>query len=70
MSQWYMHNPESVPKNKTHKLLLDLEIQTDNLISAKQPDLLIVYKKENLSNSGFCRPCKPLSKIKRKWKER
>ena len=26
---WYIHRPESMPKNKIHKLLWDFEIQTD-----------------------------------------
>ena len=30
--KWYMHNPESVPENETHKVLWDFEIQTDHLI--------------------------------------
>ena len=29
-----------------HKILCDFEIQTDHLISARQPDLVIVIKKE------------------------
>ena len=28
-NKWYMHNPESVLENETHKLLWDFEIQTD-----------------------------------------
>ena len=34
-NKWYMHNPESVLENKTHKILLDFEIQTDYQISAR-----------------------------------
>ena len=36
-NNWYMHNPESVLVNETHKLLWDFEIQTDHLISAWRP---------------------------------
>ena len=36
-----MHNPTSIQENKTHKLW-DFEIQTDHLISARRPDLVIV----------------------------
>ena len=32
-----MHNPESVLENETHKILWDFEIQTNYLISARQP---------------------------------
>ena len=42
----YMHNPESVQENEMHKFLWDFEIQTDHLISARQPDLVIVNKKK------------------------
>ena len=37
-----MHNPEPVLENETHKLLWDFEIQMDHLISARQPDHLII----------------------------
>ena len=46
MNKWYMHNLESVLKNKTHKVLWDFEKQTDHLILAKQPDLVIATKKK------------------------
>ena len=39
-----MHKPESVLENETQQLLWDLEIQTDPLISARRPDLVIVNK--------------------------
>ena len=55
MNKWYMHNPESVQKNETNKILWDFEIQTDHLISARQPDLWIFYKKKgNPPNSELC----------------
>ena len=41
-----MHNPETVLENETHKVLWDFEIQTDQLISARRPDLVIVNKKQ------------------------
>ena len=69
--KWYMHNPESFPGKETHKLLWDFEIQTDHLISARWPDLVINYKKkENLANCELCCPSWSQSKIERKWKER
>ena len=56
-NKWYMHNPESVLENKTHKLLRNFEMQTDHLISARQPDTIIINKKnENLQNCGLWRP--------------
>ena len=42
----YMHNPASVIENNTHKLLWDFDIQTDYLISARRPDLIIINKKK------------------------
>ena len=57
MNKWYMHNPASVLKHETHKLLWDFDIQTDHLISARRPDLIIINKKkENLQNCGLCCP--------------
>ena len=41
-----MHNPEPVLENDTHKLLWDFDTQTDNLISARRPDLIIINKKK------------------------
>ena len=48
-----MHNPAPVLENDTHKLLWDFNIQTDHLIPARRPDLIIINKekkkkKENL----------------------
>ena len=41
-----MHNPAPVQENDTHKLLWDSDIQTDHLISARRPDLIIINKKK------------------------
>ena len=48
--KWYMHKPESVLKNETHKILRDFEIQTDHLIPARRPDLVLINKKRELLN--------------------
>ena len=45
-NEWYMHNPAPVIENDTHKLLCDFNIQTDHLISARRPDLIIINKKK------------------------
>ena len=45
-NKWYIHNPEPVLENDTHKLLWDFVIQTDHLISARRPDLIIINKKK------------------------
>ena len=41
-----MHNPAPVLENDTHKLLWDFNIQTEHLISARRPDLLIIKTKK------------------------
>ena len=46
-NKWYMHNPESVLKNETQKLLWDFEIQTNHLTSVRRPDLIIINKKRD-----------------------
>ena len=38
-NKWYMYNPGSIVQNKTHKILIDFDIQTDRLISARRSDL-------------------------------
>ena len=35
-----------IMENETHELLLDFEIHTDHLISARRPDFIIINKKE------------------------
>ena len=43
-----MHNPAPALENNTDKLQWDFDIQTEPLISARRPDLIIINKKENL----------------------
>ena len=45
-NKWYMHNPAPVLENATHRLLWDFSIQTDHLIQARRPDLIIINKKK------------------------
>ena len=45
-NKWYMHNPAPILENETYKLLWDFDIQTDPLISARRPDLIIINKKK------------------------
>ena len=74
-NKWYMHDPESVQENETNKFFWDFEIQTDHLISARRPDLVIINKnkknkrKENLPNCELCYPGLAQSKIERKREE-
>ena len=43
-----MHNPAPVLENDSHKLLWDFNIQTDQLILARRPDLIIINKKKRI----------------------
>ena len=47
-NKWYMHNPAPVLENNTHKLLWDFNIQTDQRIPARTPDLIIINKIERI----------------------
>ena len=60
-----MHNPAPVLENATHKVLWDFNLQTDHLIPARIPDLIMNKKKENLQNSRLCCPGRPLNKTER-----
>ena len=71
-----MPNQESVLENETQKILWDSEIQTDHLISARQPDLEMVKKKKKKKKEQTCRivdftvPADHRIKAERKRKER
>ena len=45
-NKWHMHNPAPVLGNDTYKLLWDFNIQTDPLVSARRPDLIIINRKK------------------------
>ena len=59
-----MHNPAPVRENDSHKLQWDFNIQTDQLIPARRPDLIIINKKkeENLQKCRLCCPGGPQNK--------
>ena len=50
-----MQNPASVLENDTHKLLWDFDIDTDHLISARRPDLIIINKKKKKKRKRICK---------------
>ena len=65
-----MHNLTSVLENDTHNLLSDFEIQTDHLISARQPDLIIINKKKRncrIVNFAFHADHRVKRKESEKW---
>ena len=61
-TKWYMLKPESVLNNGTHTILKDFEIQTNHLIPARRPDLMI-FKKRKKKKRRTCR------ENQRKWKK-
>ena len=44
--KWYEHEAERVLENEDYKILWDFSIQTDHVIEARRPDLVVVDKKE------------------------
>ena len=54
-NKWYMHNPATVLENDSHKLLWDFNIQTDQLIPARRPDLIIINKKKKKKEKRICK---------------
>ena len=44
--KWYEHASEGAVENEDVKVLWDINIQCDNLIEARQPDLIVIDKKE------------------------
>ena len=42
-------------ENDTHKLLWDFDVQTDHLISARRPNLILINKKKGICKIvGYC----------------
>ena len=44
--KWYLHNPQTVSENFNHKLIWHMNIQRDNVIVERRPDIVIVNKIE------------------------
>ena len=47
--KWFEHAPEGAVENEEIKVLRDINIQCDNLIEARRPDLIVIVKKEQMS---------------------
>ena len=47
-NKWYIHNPALGLERDSHKLLWDFNIQTDHLIPARRPDLIIINKRKRI----------------------
>ena len=70
-NKWYMHNPAPVLENKIHKLLLDFDVQTDHLISARIPCLIIINKKKRICKIvDFAVPANHWIKLKEQEKDK
>ena len=44
--KWYKNELESILENEDYEILWDFSIQTDHVIEARRPDLVVVDKKE------------------------
>ena len=44
--KWYEHAPEGAVENEEIKVLWDINVQCDNMIEARRPDLIVIDKKE------------------------
>ena len=44
--KWYEHVPEGVVKNEEVKIVWDINVQCDNVIEARRPDIIVIDKKE------------------------
>ena len=54
--KWYEHEPESVLENEDYKILWDFSIQTDLVIEARRPDLIVVVKERSCKIINFAVP--------------
>ena len=52
-NKWYMHNPTHFLENNTHKIIWDFDSHTDQLISVRRPDLIIINKKRTCKIVDF-----------------
>ncbi|XP_072176148.1 uncharacterized protein [Diadema setosum] len=43
-SKWYMHEPQKVSENDKVKILWDFDVQTDNVIQHRRPDIIVVER--------------------------
>ena len=46
--KWYQHGPDYVLENEEYKILWGFSMQTDHVIEARRPDLVLVDKKERI----------------------
>ena len=46
--KWYEHQPKAVEENEKYKILWDFMVQTDHVIAARRPDLIVLDKKNKV----------------------
>ena len=51
--KWYEHEPEKVLENEDYKILRDFSIQTDHVIPARRPYLVVVDKERSCKITDF-----------------
>ena len=44
--KWYKHVPDGLVENEEVKFLWDVNVQCDNVIEARRPDIIVIDKKE------------------------
>ena len=54
--KWYEHESESFLENEDYKILWDFSIQTDHVIEAQRPDLVVVDKEKSSKIIDFAVP--------------
>ena len=54
--KWYEHELESVSENEDYKISWDFSIQTDHIMEARRPDLVVVDKKRICKIIDFAVP--------------
>ena len=66
--KWYEHEPGSVLENRDYKILWDFSIQTDHVMEARRPDLVVVDKERSCKIIDFVVPGD--SRIEQKKKDK
>ena len=54
--KWYEHEPERVLENKDYKILFDFSIQTNHVMEAQRPHLVVVDKERSSKIIDFAVP--------------
>ena len=54
--KWHEHEPESVLESEDWKILWDFSIQTDHVVEAQRPDLVVVDKMRTCKVIDFAVP--------------